>query len=226
MSKLSVALRKATGKVLRGAGYVPYSFRNERHQIEFRKNRESIARGDIPARYQRTAELVPGSRVIDIGSADGTLALVLAQIKDFVIGAELMLYRHKTAQEMKATWAARGAKTDNLRFINRGARRLGKALDQVDTVVMSRTLYHLRDDAEWLFDQIQAKSNIKNVALFGNRDKEQEWFDTKGEKPGLGKHLALAGQEGMEDILTRHGFTVTVSIPSTDSEDPVVIGTR
>ncbi len=226
LSKLSAAVRQVIVRVARTSGYVPYRIRNERHQVEFRKNKDQIAQGNVPERYTRTAHHVPGSRVLDIGSADGTLALVLAQSKDQVIGAELMRYRHKTAQAMQRTWSERGAKTNNLRFVNRGVRRVKPLLKEVDTVVLSRTLYHLRDDAFWLFDQLAQFTNINYVALFGNRDKEKEWFDTKGGKPGLGKYLALAAQEGMEDILVEHGFTIETSIASTETEDPIVIGVR
>jgi SAM-dependent methyltransferase len=219
-------VRELFGKIAGGGGYTPYFLRRERHQVEFRKNRERIARGEVPERYQRTADLVPGSRVLDIGSADGTLALVLAQRKEFVIGAELMNYRHKTAQEMKSIWAKRGAKTENLRFVNRGVKRVRPFLKQVDTIVISRALYHLRDDAYWLFNQVDRFPNIKYVALFGNRTKEKEWLDTGGSAPGLGQYLGLAGQVGMEEILTRHGFDIETSLASTDTEDPVVIGVK
>ena len=222
---LSIA-RRLLRMVFRPSNYVPYRLRPERHQVEFRKNKQQIALGNVPARYERTAELVPGKRVLDIGSADGTLALVLAQSKEKVIGAELMRYRHKTAQEMQRTWAKRGAKTDNVRFVNRGAKRVRPFLREVDTVVLSRALYHLRDDAFWLFAQIERIPTITHVALFGNRDKEREWFDTKGEQPGLGKYLALVAQEGMEDILKKHGFDIETSIASTETEDPIVIGVR
>jgi hypothetical protein len=137
-----------------------------------------------------------------------------------------MRYRHKTALEMKNLWRKRGAQTDNLRFVNRGAKRATPLLAEVDTVVLSRTLYHLRDDAWVLFDRIKKTPSIRYVALFGNRDKEKEWFDTKGGEPGLGKYLALAAQEGMEDILVQHGFTIETSIASTETEDPIVIGVR
>ena len=226
MSKITSAVRRVLLRAVKMSGYVPYRMRNERHQVEFRKNREQIAQGNVPERYARTARYVPGTRILDIGSADGTLALFLAQSKELVIGAELMRYRHKTAQEMQRTWANRGAKTDNVRFINRGVKRVEPLLKEVDTVVLSRTLYHLRDDAFWLFDQLRRTKNIEFIALFGNRDKEREWFDTKGEQPGLGKYLALAAQEGMEEILKNHGFDIETSIASTETEDPIVVGVR
>ncbi len=226
MAKISSTFRQVLRNLAKSSGYVPYRLRNERHQIEFRKNRQEIAQGNVPERYRRTASLVPGKRVLDVGSADGTLCLVLAQTKDLVIGAELMRYRHKTALEMRNLWRKRGAQTDNLRFVNRGAKRATPLLAEVDTVVLSRTLYHLRDDAWVLFDRIKRTPSIRYVALFGNRDKEKEWFDTKGGEPGLGKYLALAAQEGMEDILVQHGFTIETSIASTETEDPIVIGVR
>lgn len=212
--------------MFRSSAYVPYRIRHERHQSEFRKNREQIALGNVPGRYERTASFVPGRRVLDIGSADGTLALVLAQSKEKVIGAELMRYRHRTAQQMQRTWAERGARTENLRFVNRGVKRVKPLLKEVDTVVLSRTLYHLRADASWLFSQLKEFDNIEYVALFGNRDKEREWFGSKGEQTGLGEYLAFSGQEGMEDILRKHGFDIETSIASTETEDPIVIGAR
>lgn len=226
VSKISSGVRRLLVRVIKTSGYVPYRIRNERHQVEFRKNREQIALGDVPDRYKRTASYVPGKRVLDIGSADGTLALFLAQSKEFVIGAELMRYRHKTAQEMQRTWASRGARTDNLKFVNRGVKRVKPLLNEVDTIVLSRTLYHLRDDAFWLFKELERSENIEYVALFGNRDKEKEWFDTDGNQPGLGKYLALASKHGMEELLTNHGFSIETSIASTETEDPIVIGAR
>jgi hypothetical protein len=226
IESLSSFIRQLTNLVFKSSPYVPYRLRSERHQIEYRKNKSEIARGVVPARYVRTAEKVPGQKILDIGSADGTLALVLAQSKQLVIGSELMRYRHRAALQTKNAWSQRGVPTDNVRFVNRSVKRIRPFLKEVDTVVISRALYHFREDAFWLFRQIEKSPNIHHVALFGNREKEREWLTTRGTNPGLGKYLALATQNGMEDILTRHGFTIEASIPSTRTEDPVVIGVR
>jgi protein-L-isoaspartate O-methyltransferase len=44
----------------------------------------------VPERYLRIAKLVPGERVLEIGSADGAQSLILARSKSLVCGVELM----------------------------------------------------------------------------------------------------------------------------------------
>lgn len=63
---------------------------NASFQIYYRENADKISKVEVPERYLRIAKLVPGERVLEIGSADGAQSLILARSKSLVCGVELM----------------------------------------------------------------------------------------------------------------------------------------
>ena len=71
--------------------------------LEYRRNRDAILGGDIPEKYTRLIDLVPGDRVLELGAAEGVLSLLLARTKASVIALEKKDHRHEEAQRLQAT---------------------------------------------------------------------------------------------------------------------------
>src|SRR5687767_12415869 len=72
--------------------------------LAYRKNKDAITQGEIPKKYTRVLELVPGERVIELGAAEGVLSLLLAERKQKVYALELRQERHEEALRLQAAW--------------------------------------------------------------------------------------------------------------------------
>jgi hypothetical protein len=55
-----------------------FSNRSDRLSLAFRKNEAAIRRGDVPDKYTRLLPFITGKRILEIGSAEGVLSLLLA----------------------------------------------------------------------------------------------------------------------------------------------------
>ena len=55
---------------------------NASGSLAYRTNRKAIWRGEIPEKYTRLVDLVPGERVLELGAAEGVLSLLLAQKRE------------------------------------------------------------------------------------------------------------------------------------------------
>ena len=208
------------------SNYVPYPQRSKRHQVEFRKNEQAIRQGQIPNRLDEFAKLIPGESFVEVGSADGTLSLHLGRNGKKVFGVELTEYRHQKALELKEAWLNRGEDVSQVNFICGDSRQAGPYLDQVETLVLSRTLYHLRADAEPLIARAKQSDALKNIAILGNRVKERVYLEGGNIRGLEKKYLALASLQGMSDLLTQNGFVIELGIESTDETDAVVIASK
>lgn len=47
--------------------------------LEYRKNRNAIWQANVPNKYTRLLDLIPGQRVLELGAAEGVLSLLLAK---------------------------------------------------------------------------------------------------------------------------------------------------
>ena len=68
--------------------------------LAYRNNRKAIWRGNIPEKYTRLVDLVPGQRILELGAAEGVLSLLLAQKKEKVFALELKEERHEEARNV------------------------------------------------------------------------------------------------------------------------------
>jgi hypothetical protein len=75
------AVKSWLGQVLEGSAGAHGS-------LAYRTNRKAIWRGDIPEKYTRLVDLVPGKRVLELGAAEGVLSLLLAQKKEKVFALD------------------------------------------------------------------------------------------------------------------------------------------
>lgn len=185
--------------------------------LAYRKNEAAILRGDVPEKYTRIVPFVPGNKILEIGSAEGVLALLLAKHGKEVTALERQPERHEAAQMLRDAW---GMDVSGPRFICGDIRdNLGR-LEGVDTLLAVRAVYYLRDDLDSVFAEVAKK--VQNVVLCGNRNRANRW--RKGEiDPNSNADDKYASREGMKDLLTRHGYKIVNEVTEGDE---IVVGKK
>jgi len=190
--------------------------------LAFRRNRAAIERGDVPEKYTRIVTHVPGQKILEIGAAEGVLALLLARDKERVYALERNERRHTEALRLQALWRERGLPVDRCEMIRADLRERIDLLDLVDTVVAVRSIYYLEEDIVPVFEQIARK--VPNVLLCGNADRARYFELTGGKGPprkGFGPYDRYAGFEGMASLLEGVGYRIVDSVKEGDA---IVVG--
>lgn len=190
------------------------------HSYAYRNNEQAILEGKPPEKYTRIVPHVPGEKIIEIGSAEGVLALLLAKEGKRVVALEQSMERTTAARALGAKWRADphritfvcGDILDNLHF-----------LDGWDTLVAIRMVYHLKEDADTVIAEA-AKRGVKSVVLGGNKNRAKEFLQTGNVGSGkLGKFNYYATPAGMRELLERHGYKIIKEITE---GDPICVGER
>lgn len=182
--------------------------------LAYRKNEAAILRGEVPDKYLRLVPYITGDSILEIGSAEGVLSLLLASQGKFVTALERKLERHEAALALKAAWKAAGGVfvhgdiADNLHL-----------LEGIDTLVAVRMIYYLRDEIDAVFSEVAAKVN--KIVLCGNKNRAAWWRQGIPDRED-GAVNYYASQEGMRALLERHGYAIVQE--ETDG-DPIVVGT-
>jgi hypothetical protein len=180
--------------------------------LAYRKNEAAIIRGDAPQKYLRLLPFIAGYKIVEIGSAEGVLALLLAKKGREVIAIERDRERHETAQALRDAWDVGG-----VRFVCGDVSQSLAHFAGADTLVAVRMIYYLRDDLDTVF--AAAAKNVPNVVLCGNGNRANRWRQGIQEETKADNYYA--SKEGMVDLLDRHGYQVTVVC---DQGDEVVVG--
>lgn len=183
--------------------------------LAYRKNEEAILRGDVPQKYLRILPHIPGNRILEIGSAEGVLALLLAKQGKQVIALERKAERHEAAQRLRDAW---GMDIGGPRFICGDIRDNLSRLEGIDTLVGVRVVYYLGDDLDTVFSEVA--KHVPNVVLCGNGNRANRW--RRGE-PSEGADNFYASREGMKDLLGRHGYRIVKEVTEGDE---IVIGSK
>jgi hypothetical protein len=188
--------------------------------LAFRKNEAAICRGDVPEKYTRLLPYIPGDRILEVGSAEGVLSLMLAREdggnKRLVIGLEKSHERHEAALDLSRDWA--GFRFSAMPVFVHG--HIAANLDllaRVDTLVAVRMIYYLRDQLDTVFAGVAKQ--VENVVLCGNRNRANRWRCGVPDELG-GPANFYASSEGMRELLLRHGYQITEEV--TDGDEIVV----
>ena len=190
--------------------------------LAYRENKEAILRGEIPGKYTRIAQLVPGRRVLEVGAAEGVLALLLAREKEQVYALDRNIDRHEEARRLQAAWRKKGDDVERCRMIFGDLRERLDLLTRVDTLVAVRSIYYLRSDLRRVFGSIGR--HVDNVVLCGNAEREADYLQTGGDTgSGLGPHEYYATLEGMTSLLEESGYRIVRTV---SDGDPIVVGVR
>lgn len=187
--------------------------------LAYRKNEAAILSGRAPEKYRRILPFVTGKRVIEVGSAEGVLALLLAQQGRQVAALEKSAERHEAAMKLHRKWSQFGDYPAPL-FVN-GA--IGDRLDLLlgrDTFVAVRAIYYFGDRLDEIFAAIA--DHVPEVVLCGNANRARRYHAGTPDAP-LGEMNYYASAEGMRDLLARHGYEIAAEVLEGDA---IIVGRR
>lgn len=192
--------------------------------LAYRKNEAAIIRGDVPVKYLRILPHIPGDRVLEIGSAEGVLSLLLARAdmggKAQVTALEKSQERHRAAIDLYHDWF------QLFKFSARPVFECGQIqdhlhlLDGIDTLVAVRMIYYLGDAIDEVFAEVARK--VPNVVLCGNRNRADRYRAGNPDEP-LGEMNLYASIEGMVGLLRRHGYRIVSEV---EEGDEIVVGRK
>lgn len=185
--------------------------------LAYRKNEEAIHRGEVPEKYTRLLPYIPRGNILELGSAEGVLALLLAKRGDKVTTLEKNTERHAEAIRLRDAW---GMDVNGPRFMCGSIAQHPELLVEggFDTLVAVRMIYYLGDALDSVFRL--ASRSIQNVVLCGNKNRAARWHAGTPDAP-LGEMNRYASAVGMADLLERSGYTVTQTVLE---GDPIVVG--
>lgn len=186
--------------------------------LAYRKHESAILRGEVPEKYLRLLPHIPGQRILEIGSAEGVLALMLAKMGKQVTALEKSEERHASANRLYSEWLARENHFQAPTFVNAPIGERLDLLNGIDTLVAVRVVYYLRDDLDRIFAKVAQK--VRNVVLCGNRNRADRWRAGTPDEPG-GPHNFYASREGMRELLMRHGYSIASEVLEGDE---IVVG--
>jgi SAM-dependent methyltransferase len=190
--------------------------------LAYRTNKESIWSARVPEKYTRVIDHVHGRRVLELGAAEGVLALLLAQTKEKVIALERKEDRHREALELQEHRRSQGVEVDRCEMVHGDILNRLDLLTQVDCLVGVRSVYYLREDIGQVFASVGR--HVRHVTLCGNKNRARRYFEANGEPDDkLGKFNFYASIEGMTTILGNNGYTITRVIAE---GDPIVVGEK
>jgi hypothetical protein len=189
--------------------------------LAYRNNSRAIWRGDVPAKYMRLVDLVPGERILELGAAEGVLALMLAQRKQKVFALELKQHRHEEALRLQAFWQQSGRDVARCEMVLGNIKDRFDLLAAVDTLVAVRSIYHLREDIDLVFDAVSR--HVGSVVLCGNRFRAQHYREGRPSTNGEGDFDYFASLEGMIALLENRGYSIVRTVAE---GDPIVIGVK
>ena len=199
--------------------------------LEYRRNRDAILGGDIPEKYTRLIDLVPGDRVLELGAAEGVLSLLLARTKASVIALEKKDHRHEEAQRLQATWHDQGMDVDRCEMVLGDLTEHLDLLEQVDTLLAVRSIYYLHDDLQEVFEEVGR--HVRHVVLCGNQNRAWQYRRAKWSWRRLvgrqfqpndqRRYNFYASVEGMRQLLEGCSYTIQTVVAD---GDPVVVGSK
>lgn len=183
--------------------------------LAYRKNEAAILQGNVPDKYTRLLPYIPGQKILEIGSAEGVLALLLAKQGKDVAALERKPERHEAAISLSRQWGI-----DSVRFFNGDIRDNMFLFNQTDTLVAVRMIYYLLDDLDRVFEE--ASKHVPNIVLCGNKNRAMWWREGLPNRNDRADNY-YASAEGMRDVLSRHGYEVTDELLD---GDPIIVGRR
>jgi choline dehydrogenase-like flavoprotein len=188
--------------------------------LAYRKNEASILSGDVPEKYTRLLPYITGQRILEIGSAEGVLALLMARAGKTVTALERSEERHHAANKLYCEWLARTMTFQAPYFVNGDIADHLDLLKGKDTLVAVRMIYYLGDRLDTVFAEVAKQ--IPTVVLCGNKNRAARWRAGTPDEP-LGDMNRFAAREGMNELLTRHGYRI---VDECREGDEIVVGRR
>lgn len=192
--------------------------------LAFRQHEAAIRAGCPPSKYTRLLDYIPRGRILEAGSAEGVLALLLAKRGDQVTAIEKSVERHDTAHDLRDEWKARGLLPDepDICYVSGDALTAIRIFEDgiFDAFVAIRAVYYFGDELDEIFAEVARKAPV--VVLCGNKNRAARWRAGTPDEP-LGDFNRYAAREGMVELLTRHGYQI---IDECREGDEIVVGKR
>lgn len=192
--------------------------------LAYRKNEDAILRGDVPEKYTRLLPFIPGNKILEIGSAEGVLALLLANSGKHVLGVEKSKERMNAARALQLKWVDEGVVGGHASWLTSfyccDIAEQPLFFQGKDTLVAVRMIYYLRDNLDKVFAEVA--KHIPNVVLCGNRNRANRFRNGVEDEPG-GPHNFYASREGMRNVLERHGYEIVAEVKEGDE---IVVGKK
>lgn len=191
--------------------------------LAYRRNTDAIWRGRVPEKYRRILPHVTGTRILEIGAAEGVQSLLIADRDPSaeVTALEMRPERHTAALVLQARWRELGRRVDGCTMVCGDITDRLDLLEGVDTVVAVRTIYHLRAAIESVFLCIGAHAS--NVVLVGNPNRARWAAAGHVVANDLGPFNYYASVDGMINVLEFAGYTIGTVVTE---GDPIVTGHR
>jgi hypothetical protein len=193
--------------------------------LAYRTNEPAILAGSPPEKYLRLLPHIPGQAILEIGSAEGVLACLLARRdggnKREVTALERNRERHDAACRLYDSWRARFRLTGMSHFITGDIADRLELLDGKDTLVAVRMIYYLGAQLDTVF-AAAAAAGVVNIVLCGNRNRAARWRAGEPNDHDRADNY-YASEEGMADLLTRHGYEIVTRVTA---GDPILVGRR
>lgn len=196
----------------------------ETHSLAYRRHRANIWNGKPSDKYRRLLPHIQGERIVEIGAAEGVLALMLARRPNTLIAAvERHQERHLEACRLKERWRGLGKKVSGCRMVLGDIQNHLDLLNDAETLIAIRSIYYFKDQIDTFFEEVSHRG-VKNIVLCGNPGRAARYFAASGNPTDkLGKYNFYASTEGMRALLTKHGYRITTEI---DQGDPIVVGVK
>jgi hypothetical protein len=185
------------------------------NSLAYRKNEAAILRGDVPEKYLRLLPHIPGDKILEIGSAEGVLALLLSKAGKHVTALERRQERHEAAQALRDAW---GMDVSGPRFVWGDVTKNLSLLHGKDTLLAVRMIYYLGENLDEVF--AEAAKHVQNVVLCGNANRARWWREGLPNRNDRADNY-YASADGMRDVLARHGFKIVTEVLE---GDPIVVG--
>lgn len=193
--------------------------------LAYRMHQPAIWDGQVPEKYLRLLPYIAGRRIVEIGAAEGVLALLIADRDPDarVTALERRPSRVASSVALQERWRALGRSVDGCRMVCGDIRDRFDLFDGVETLVAIRTIYHLREDIPRVFEAA-ASRGVKSIVLGGNPGRARR--HATGKLPSddaLGPFNYYAGIDGMSEVLSVFGYCIGAVVTQ---GDPIVTGHR
>lgn len=189
--------------------------------LAYRKNQQAIWHGHAPEKYLRILPHVRGKRVLEIGAAEGVLALLMAERGHYVFAVERREERHQEAKQLQARWRAMGRKVNSCEMLRADIVKHPELLLAIDCLVCVRVVYHLKDDAPKIM-AFAAEADVPHIVLCGNKNRAAS-FEAGRPEGSLGQFNYYSTIKGMSELLTGAGYNIATVVRE---GDPIVVGTH
>lgn len=215
-------LRDKLKRLIRGPVHYKdyYGTQTAISSVDYLAHEKILKEGLLPDKFARLLPLIEGDRILEIGSAEGILAMALTASKSRVVSLDITPARQEAGKKLQEAWinAGRGEVT-RCEFICGDIFERFDLLKDADTVIASRVIYYFHEAMHDLISAC-AKHGVSGIVLVGNEYRAVAWDQNRDGKE-LGKYAYYSTVAGMKELLETHGYAAVTVIPE---GDPVVVG--